>query len=50
MTVHVVKVVFSSMPKKRLTSQKPESLTCERTMRLVVDEAADAVARQDPAG
>src|SRR5690606_21621734 len=32
MTVHVLRVVFSSIPKKRLTSQKPESLTCESTV------------------
>ena len=32
MTVHVLSVVFSSMPKNRLTSQKPESLTWESTV------------------
>ena len=32
MTVQVFSVVFSSRPKNRLTSQKPESLTCERTV------------------
>jgi len=32
MTVHVFSVVFSSIWKNRLTSQKPESLTCESTV------------------
>ena len=32
MTVHVLKVVLTSMPKNRPTSQKPESLTCERAV------------------
>src|SRR5690606_36448338 len=32
MTVQVFSVVFSSMPKNRLTSQKPESLTWESTV------------------
>ena len=32
MTVHVLNVVRSSMPKNRPTSQKPESLTCDSTV------------------
>ena len=32
MTVQVLSVVFSSIPKNRLTSQKPESLTCDSTV------------------
>ena len=32
MTVQVFSVVFSSMPKNRLTSQKPESLTWDSTV------------------
>ena len=32
MTVQVLRVVFTSIPKNRPTSQKPESLTCDRTV------------------
>ena len=32
MTVQVFRVVFTSIPKNRPTSQKPESLTCDRTV------------------
>ena len=32
MIVQVLRVVFSSMPIRDLTSQKPESLKCEQTV------------------
>ena len=43
MTVHVLSVVFTSMPKNLLTNQKPESFTCEST----VAPAAMAITSSD---
>lgn len=44
MTVQVFAVVLPSPPRKRLTSQNPESLTCDRTV------APEAIATTTTAG